>query len=296
LGSAFAEALAARGDTAVAFDTAFVHGLKEGPNLRLVQGDVTDAAGVISAMKKDNIDGVIHAAAIVGPAPSRQMSTTVVRVNLVGSINVFEAARILGISRVVHMSSEEVYGRYADPIVTEDSPTFPEMPYGATKLATEHFGRSWRTMYGLDVINLRIAWAYGPRLPRQRIPKILVDAAVNGQMLHLPEGADSRVDHTYVDDIVAGTLAALDHPKHPFDTYNVGTGKSWSVTEMVSILKSLVPGARISVGPGDLKHPGGVAMPRKGALDSTRAAEVFGYKAKYDLRAGLEAYLRAARA
>lgn len=296
IGSAFAQALAARGDNVVAFDIAFVPGLKEAANLKLCVGDITDAAGVIAAMKKHNIDAVIHAAAIVGPAPSQQMSTTVIRVNLEGSINVFEGARILGIKRVIHISSEEVYGRYAQPIVTEESPTFPPMPYGATKLATEHFGRCWNTMYGLEVINLRIAWIYGARLPRQRIPKIFVDAAVNGEVFHLPEGADSRVDHTYVDDIVAGTLAALDHREHPYETYNLGTGHSWSVSEMVEILKEIVPGAKISVGPGELKHPGGIDMPRKGALDSSRAAKVFGYEPAYDLRAGLQAYVRDARA
>ena len=295
IGSAIAEALAARGDVAVAFDTSFVRGLVGRDNLHFVQGDVTDAAGVIAAMRAHKVDGVIHAAAIVGLAPSLQMSTTVIRVNVEGSINVFEAARILGLPRVIHMSSEEVYGRYEPEIVTEDSPTMPYMPYGATKLATEHFGRSWRAMHGLEVINLRIAWIYGPRLPRARIPKIFVDAAVSDTPFHLPEGADSKVDHTYVDDVVAGTLGALDHDKHPFDTYNLGTGKATSVAELVAILKKVVPGAPISVGPGELRHTGGINMPPKGALDSTRAAKVFGYRPHFDLEAGLTAYVDALR-
>ena len=295
IGSALAEAVAARGDVAVAFDTAFLPGLVARDNLHLVQGDVTDAAGIIAAMKKHEVEGIIHAAAIVGLAPSLLMSTTVVRVNLNGSINVFEAARILGVKRVVHMSSEEVYGRYEPEIVTEDSPTMPYMPYGATKLATEHFGRSWRAMHGLEVINLRIGWIYGPRLPRARIPKVFVDAAVSGTPFHLAEGAASKVDHTYVDDIVAGTLAALDHPDHPYDTYNLATGKATSVAELVAIIKEIVPQAPISVGPGELKHPGGIDMPRKGALDSSRAARVFGYRPRYDVAAGIASTIEALR-
>lgn len=295
IGSALVEALAARGDVTVAFDTAFVPGLAARDNLHLVQGDVTDAAGLIAAMKKHDVDGIIHAAAIVGLAPSLQMSTTVVRVNLNGSINVFEAARVLGVRRVVHMSSEEVYGRYEPEIVTEDSPTMPYMPYGATKLATEHFGRSWRAMHGLEVINLRIGWIYGPRLPRARIPKVFVDAAVTGKPFHLPEGAESKVDHTYVDDIVAGTIAALDHREHPYDTYNLATGKATSVAELVAIIKKLVPDAPISVGPGELKHPGGIDMPRKGGLDSSRAARVFGYRPRYDVAAGIAATIEVLR-
>jgi UDP-glucose 4-epimerase len=296
IGWALAEALAARGDTAIAFDVAHpAAAASPPPNIKVVQGDVTDAAGIIAAMRAHRVDKIIHAAAIVGIAPSRSMATTVVRVNLEGSINVFEAARILGLGRVIHVSSEEVYGRYATPTVDEDSPAFPLAPYGATKLATEHFGRSWRDMYGLEVINLRIAWIYGPRLPRARVPKILVDAAVGGYPLHLPTGGDSRMDHTYVDDVVAGIIAALDHAEHPYDTYNLGTGVAHSVRELVEMLKSIARGAAISVGPGEIQHPGGFDMPRKGALDSKRAATVFGFSPRFDLRAGLQAYVDALR-
>ena len=292
IGLALAEAIVARGDAAVAFDLNFPDHVKSSSQLKLVRGDITDASGVIATMRAHSVDRVIHAAAIVGIAPAMQMATTVVRVNVGGSINVFEASRILGIRRVIHISSEEVYGRYATPVVGEDSPAFPPTVYGASKLATEHFGRTWRTMYGLDVINLRIGWIYGLRLPRARVPKILVDAAVSGVALHLSEGGDSRMDHTYVDDIVAGTLAALDHPEHSFDTYNLGTGTAPSVHEMIAILRDIIPGACLSAGDGEIKHPGGIDMPRKGALDISRAAKVFDYRPRYDLRAGLEAYVR----
>jgi nucleoside-diphosphate-sugar epimerase len=87
------------------------------------------------------------------------------------------------------------------------------------------------------------------------------------------------MDHTYVDDIVAGTLAALEHP-------NGECSDGFSTA-----LKALVPTARISVGPGEITHPGGYAMPRKGALNSQRATNVFGYRPRFDLHAGLSAYL-----
>ena len=103
------------------------------------------------------------------------------------------------------------------------------------------------------------------------------------------------MDHTYVDDIVDGTLAALDHPEHPFDTYNLATGHAPSVHEMIAMLRDIVPGARVSAGDGEIKHPGGIDMPRKGALDISRAAKVFDYRPRYELRAGLEAYVRDTR-
>jgi nucleoside-diphosphate-sugar epimerase len=295
IGLALARAIAERGETAVAFDLTFPDGVKPSGRLKLVRGDITDASGVIAAMHSNAVDSVVHAAAIVGVAQAVQMSTTVLRVNVEGSINVFEAARILGVRRVIHMSSEEVYGAYATPVVNEESPCQPDTVYGASKLATEHFARAWRTMHGLEIINLRIGCTYGLRLPRARVPKILVDAAVTGKAMHLPEGGDSRMDHVYVDDIVHGTMAALDHPTHPFDTYNLATGAAPSVFDLIAILSDLVPDARLSAGEGAIKHPGGFNMPRKGALDISRATEVFGYQPRFDIRAGLEAYVRETR-
>jgi UDP-glucose 4-epimerase len=295
IGLALAQAIAARGDTAVAFDLGFPEDVVSSSRLRLVRGDVTDAAGVIAAVRTHEVDRVIHAAAIVGIAPAVQMATTVVRTNVEGSINIFEAARIFGIRRVIHVSSEEAYGRYATPMVDENSPALPPTVYGASKIATEHFGRAWRAMYGLEVINLRIGWTYGLRLPRARVPKILVDAVVRGEALHLAEGGDSRMDHVYVDDIVQGVLAALDHPEHPFDVYNLATGSAPSVHEMIAMLREIVPGARISAGDGAIKHPGDIDMPRKGALDISRATQVFGFRPHYDLRAGLDVYIRQKR-
>jgi UDP-glucose 4-epimerase len=296
LGSALTEALAARGDTAIAFDAGYSTSATSMANVVQLVGDVTDAGSVFSAFAEHRPERVIHCAAIVGIMSSRLTPTTVLRTNIEGSANIFEAARINGVCRVVHISSEEVYGRYPTPTVTEDSLTFPVMPYGVTKLAVEHLSRSWRDMHGLDTINLRISWVYGARLPRPRIPRILVEAAVNGKSFHLSEGADTRIDHTYVDDFVAGALGALDFAEHPFDTYNLATGQAPTVAEMVAILREIVPAADISVGPGLMQHTGGYEMPAKGALDSTRAHEVFGYTPRFDLRTGLEAYVAALRA
>jgi nucleoside-diphosphate-sugar epimerase len=85
IGLALAEAIAARGDAAVAFDLSFPDDVSPSPGLQLVRGDVTDAAGVIAEVRSHGVDRVIHAAAIVGIAPAVQMATTVVRVNVEGT-------------------------------------------------------------------------------------------------------------------------------------------------------------------------------------------------------------------
>jgi nucleoside-diphosphate-sugar epimerase len=123
----------------------------------------------------------------------------------------------------------------------------------------------------------------------------LVDAALDGRTLHVPSGADAAIDHTYVDDVVSAMLAALDHEQHRHDAYNVASGTAVSVADIVTIVCELVPGAQLSVGAGPYRHGGRVDLVRKGALDVSRAAGEFGWKPKYDIRAGLAAYVKAAR-
>lgn len=298
LGAAIVEALVARGDRVMAFDLVFPPMLRslDAGKLELRSGDITDPANVMAAVKDCAPDAIIHAAARVGIKPSVESPRNVFAVNVGGSINVFEAMRIFDVRRVIHLSSEEVYGDIPDGVATEDHPTNPAMPYGVTKLATEHLGRSYRDIYGLECINLRISWVYGRSLPRPRVPKVLVEAVAEGRPLHIPEGGESRMDHTYEDDFVAGTLLALDKKDHPFDVYNLATGTAPTLAEMVDMLTTIEPSAQISVGPGIYRHNGIWPLPQKGALDSSRAAAAFGYRPQFDLKRGLQAYLAACRA
>jgi len=296
LGAALSEALVARGDHVTAFDLNFpprVAGVAG--NLTLRTGDVTDPASVMSVVKDVAPDAIIHGAAIVGIKPSVESPRNVLAVNVGGSLNVFEAMRIFGVRRVIHLSSEEVYGDIPSGVADEDHSTNPVMPYGVTKLCTEHLGRSYRDIYGIECINLRISWVYGKSLPRPRVPKVLIEAIVDKRPLHILEGGESRMDHTYDEDFVAGTLLALDKVDHSYDVYNLATGVAPTLAEMVDILKLIEPSADISVGPGVYRHNGIWPLPRKGALDSSRAGAAFGYRPKFDLQRGLSAYLESYR-
>jgi len=240
-------------------------------------------------------DAVLHCAAIVGVLSSLGSPINVVRVNIEGSLNVFEAMQLGGVRRCIHISSEEAYGAFRADRIDETHPLDPVMPYGICKAAVEQLGRSYRDLHGLEVINLRPSWVYGPGLPRNRIPKNIVDAAIAGRKLHIPAGADTAIDHTYVDDVVSAMLAALDHSRHRFDAYNVGSGMAPTVAEIVNIVRDLVPGAAVSVGPGAYRHGDKIDLVRKGALDVSRAAVELGWKPRYDIRSGLAAYLKAER-
>ncbi len=274
LGAEVAAALAARGDQVIGFD------IRVGPRLaelaeshagvEAVLGEITEWPVVTELLLARRPEAVVHCAAIVGVKASVEAPIKTMRVNVEGALNLFEAMRLAGTRRVIHISSEEVYGPFQAPAAAEDHPQNPVMAYGVSKLAVEHLGRAYQARHGLDCINLRTCWVYGAGLPRPRVPMTLVDAALAGRALHIPGGGGMAVDHTYVKDAVAGVLAALDLPKHPFDVYNIGSGQAPTVAEIVDVVKELVPGARLSVGPGDYLHGDGVPAVKKGALDIPR--------------------------
>lgn len=297
LGAEVAKALIARGDTAIALDTQ-LNALANvsDANLVRVPGDITDMASIAQAVKLHKPDAVIHCAAIVGALASLGSPINVVRVNIEGSLNVFEAMRLGGIRRCIHISSEETYGPFRADRIDETHPLDPVLPYGICKVAVEQLGRSYRDLHGLEVINLRTSWVYGPGLPRERVPKTLVDAALAGRKLHLLSGADTKIDHTHIFDIVSGILKALDHPQHRYDAYNIASGQAPTIAEIIAIIRELVPDAQLSADSGPYRHGDRVEMVRKGALDVSRAAAELGWQPRYDIRTGLADYIATMRA
>jgi nucleoside-diphosphate-sugar epimerase len=295
LGAAVVRRLAARGDQVAVLDNfqtgapTNLEGL--GPSVPLIPGDITDLSGLLLIIKEHRIQRIVHAAAIVSVISSLAAPSHVTRVNIEGTLNVLEAMRLFDVERTVHISSEETYGDFRYEPIDEEHPLTPTAPYGITKVASEHLGRFYRAQHKTDFINVRTSWVYGPGFPRLRIPRTLIEAALEKRPLHLPRGGEARIDHTYLDDCVDGILLALDHPSHPYDVYNISSGQSWSTTEMVAMARELIPGADLTVGPGPHWFTDQMVAPKKGALDITRARSVLGYQPKYDLRRGLAAYI-----
>lgn len=302
IGLALSRALADRNDRVTGLDLHIGDELAQlaasNDNVTARLCEITEWPTLIEIIKRDPPDAILHCAAIVGVVASVQAPYRTMQVNVEGSINLFEAARLFGIKRIIHMSSEEVYGNFQQPIIDETHPQNPMMAYGISKLSAEHLGRSYQAMYGTQIINIRTCWVYGPGLPRSRVPKNFVDAAVTGKSCHMPWGADMIVDHTYIDDTVSGVLLALDCKNHSYDTYNLASGTATSVSQIVKIIRELVPDADISVDHGDFQHglPNASAIAiKKGALNVARAFNTLGYTPKFNMRDGLAAYIDASR-
>jgi nucleoside-diphosphate-sugar epimerase len=297
LGSAVARALLARSEAVIGLDAGAcrkLHGMAErASKLSVASVDVCDGEAVDAVFAHHRPRAVIHCAALVGVLASLREPARLLRVNVEGSANILEAMARHGTRRMVHISSEEIYGAFTADRIDEQHPQEPIYAYGVSKAAVEQLGRSYRATHGLECINIRTSWVYGPAFPRDRVPMNLIRAAVRGTSLHLPFGADSRIDHTYLDDAVAGVIDALDHADHAFDAYHVASGECRSLGEIAALVRELAPHADISVGPGPYRHGGEIPIPRKGALDCTRAQLAFGYAPRFDAARGLAATFEA---
>ncbi|NKJ51175.1 epimerase [Burkholderia sp. SG-MS1] len=301
LGTEIVKALLARGDAVIGTDIVISPAATalaaRYPALTLAAADLCEWPQVLRLMHDHRPDAVIHAAAIVGVIQCADIPIKANRVNVEGSVNLFEAMRLAGVKRIVHVSTEETYGDFTAPSIDEDHPQKPVSVYGATKLAVEHYGRMYSRDHGLECINVRTCWVYGPHLPRLRVPRTFIEAALRGETLHAPDGAELAVDQVYVADTVAGLLLALDKQTHRFDSYNVATGVAPTIADVAEAVNRAIPGARITVGSrGPYRHGGTVLSAKKGALDISRARDELGYEPRYDLQRGIEATIEETRA
>jgi len=294
LGAHAARALSERGDRVVLYDNVST-GLPRNllpfrDRVKLVQGDILDLSFLMRTIKAEEVKRIIHTAALVNFASTIEKPALTAKINIEGTINVLEASRILGIERFMDISSEEVYGQFPYEPLEEDHPVSPMIPYSITKVAAQRYEEFFHTFFGLDVVIIRTSWVYGWGLPRARPPRTFIENSLRGIPMEMETGGDHRVDHTYIDDFVQGALLAFDVKEPKNRIFNVASGKSYTFKEMAEMVEKIVPGAKISVGPGLLTYADGVSAPQKGALSIRRAQSELGYQPKYDLFEGLKKY------
>ena len=263
---------------------------------KFVNGDILDLSFLIRTMMAEEVNRIIHTAALVGFAFSIEKPALTAKINVEGSLNILEASRIVGVERIVDISSEEVYGNFQYEPVDENHPYSPTAPYAITKVAVERFGQFYHQFFGLDMVTLRTSWVYGPGLPRLRPPKTFIENSLDGISTKMDSGADHRADHTHIDDFVQGTLLAFDKKNLKSRVFNIGSGKGYTFMEMAQMVEEIIPGPKITVGPGLLKYSESVEGPQKGALNIQRAQSELGFQPQYDLFRGLTLYVESLRA
>jgi UDP-glucose 4-epimerase len=261
----------------------------------VVSGDILEPQELLAAMGKYDVDRVAHFAFMPGTAhPEKIVPYT--RLTCVGTANVFEAARIHGIARVVNASSMAVYGA-AEGELTEDDPARPTFLYGSCKLWTEHLADVFNEQHGMEILSLRVSATMGlGRVGRASVAAGLMgqeyvhfmafpELAALGQPVTMPPD-DQLTEFLYAADAAEAWWLALtvDRPEH--SVFNL-TAERRPVGDLTRHLRRLLPEAQIDV--ADEPMPGSTLM------SNARLVRELGFAPRYPLEAGLEAYVDAVR-
>ncbi|MFQ5711228.1 MAG: NAD-dependent epimerase/dehydratase family protein [Candidatus Geothermarchaeales archaeon] len=262
--------------------------------IREVRGDVTDLAHLMYTIRREGVTGVIHAAAVVTEPPSRARPYAAFQVNVTGTANVLEAARIMDLERVVFLSSGAAAGPTEDLSPVKEDQRSPDGIYGTTKLMSELLGLRYHAIYGLDFIVVRPTWIYGPGRDALRtfgkvVPwdlACIFENVVEDKPVELGEGGDHPFDFTYVKDVVEVIVSAYEKRNPRYRVFNASVGRLYTLGEAAEAFKAVKPEARIEIGPGLI---GDIYV--RGPLDITRAREDLGFEPRYDLEGGIREWL-----
>ena len=254
--------------------------------------DLRDYGAVYETFARNRIDFVVHAGAISHPGPSFSQPVTSVQTNFDATVTLLEAATLFSVKRFVFISSIGVYGAFEQPNVREDHPMVGNSPYGVTKIAAELMGKMYAKKHALSFVALRYSHIYGPDRQLACPIKMLVDAAVAGQPLRLPSGADTQLHLIYQFDTSEPVLRCLERDPHRQE-YNIGDGSTHRLEEVVDLLKIRVPKWEVALGPGPLPTSVTVLPPEEGVeavIDVTRATLDLDFRANYDIANGINDY------
>ena len=201
-------------------------------------GDIRDAHGVKAAMQ--GCDVVLHLAALIAIPYSYHSPDTYVDTNVKGSLNVVQAARELGVSKVVHTSTSEVYGTAQFVPITEDHPLQGQSPYSASKIGADQIALSFYMSFGTPVAVLRPFNTFGPRQSaRAVIPTIITQIASGKRMIKLGALHPTR-DFSFVEDIVRGFISAMDCDAINGIATNIGSGFEISIGDTVRTIAEMM--------------------------------------------------------
>jgi UDP-glucose 4-epimerase len=267
IGSHLAETLTAQGRRVRVFDNLST-GLRSNldhvkPAPEIVEGDLTDATAVDRAVQGANV--IYHLGALASVQRSIENPLATHAACATGTLHVLDAARRLGVRRVVYAASSSAYGGTTGAVQKESDPIRPLSPYAAAKLTGELYQQAFATSYGLETVSVRFFNIFGPRQrsdsPYSGVIALFIAALLEGRTPTIfGDGLQSR-DFTYVANAVQALMKAAEAPGVSGNVYNVGTGRSITLLDLINGLNKLL-GTRIVA-----KH----AEPRAGDVRQSRA-------------------------
>ncbi len=235
---------------------------------------------------------LVHHAAQMSVRLSVEDPVMDARENILGSLNLFQAAARVGLEKVLFASTGgAMYGDQAPVPAREEDLAQPECPYGVAKLAVEHYLHFYQREYGITPLCLRYANVFGPRqngLGEAGVVAIFIEKFLAGeQPLINGDGLQTR-DFVCVEDVVAANLAALDYPRA--GVFNIGTGRETDILTVYRQLQGIIGSPR-----GPAHGPAKPGEQRRSALDSARAGKLLDWQPRLSLAEGLACTVAAFR-
>jgi nucleoside-diphosphate-sugar epimerase len=257
--------------------------------VKIIRGDVTNFAHLISVIKQHNIDSIIHCAALLLHDVNAN-PLLAVKVNCEGTVAAFEAARLLGLKKVVWISSGSVFGppeAYSEEYIPNDAPHYPQNLYGGTKSLDEQFANYYVDRYSLDIVAIRLVLVYGAWQSRGRTAAIIREMVANpalGKTGKVPAARDNVLGWTYVDDAARAIILAAQCGKTKTRSFSV-LGNIHTVGEIADYVKSMLPDAAVAM--LDLeKSKSNLIMTCK--YDMSRIEEELGFHLQWTMRQGIK--------
>lgn len=253
-------------------------------DLDVVAGNIADRDCVEQATR--GMDVVFHLAALIGIPYSYQAPLSYVHTNIEGTLNVLQAARTCGVSRVVHTSTSEAYGTALYVPIDERHPLQGQSPYSATKIGADKLAESFHLSFGLPVATVRPFNTFGPRQSTRAVIPTIITQCLAGGVVRLGHVHPTR-DLNYVGDIVRGFAYAATADAAVGRTINLGTGSEISIGDLAATIARLV-GRDVTIECDESRtRPKGSEVDRLLA-DSTLAAELLSWRSEVTLERGLE--------
>jgi len=253
-------------------------------SVKIVTGEITDPPHLFRTIKENNVEKIIHTASLLVLA-SNSNPYLALRVNCEGTINVFEAARTLGLKKVVYASSNACFGPqdwYPEEYIPNDAPHYPQTIYAGTKAFNEVIAANYINHFSVDITGIRYMHVYGAGVRRGFFATILEELILNpalGKPGRVPHG-DAIIGWSYVDDPARATVMASKVLKTKTKSYSI-MGDVHSVKEAVDYVKTLLPDADITVSPG-----GFTGDPVN--FDTRLIEEEIGYRPQWSMERGIK--------
>jgi NAD dependent epimerase/dehydratase len=254
-------------------------------DIEIISGDIRDYDSVYNAMK--GCESVFHLAALIGIPYSYESPLAYIQTNVVGTYNILQASRELGLEKVIVTSTSETYGTAQYVPIDEKHPLVGQSPYSATKISADQLALSYYRSFNLPVKVVRPFNTYGPRQSaRAIIPTVISQIIIGGQKVLKLGNLHPTRDLTFVKDTASGFLAIAESPELFGEVTNIGMNTEISIGDLVKIITELL-GEDITIeSDNDRIRPDKSEVERL-RCDNSKLIKHTNWKAQYNLRKGL---------